>query len=258
MAKLRKWTAYRKLERPYTRFSKFRKKGFVKSRPGKSIIKFDMGDLENGPKYFPIKLELIAKESAQLRANSIEAARISILRRIEKKYGRKGFYMKIKAYPHHVIRENPLAAGAGADRLSTGMKHSFGKTIGTAAQITTGKVLLELHLAEGQELFGRNAIRIGASKISIKTTIQATYKKVKELSEEELMYQKADEAKYALKDAKSQLVEAQEAQQKATTEEEKVSAAEKLSMAQRNLETAEHIKEIEDENLEKYEEEHTK
>ncbi len=32
MAKLRKWCAYRTLERPYTRFSKYRKKGFVKSR----------------------------------------------------------------------------------------------------------------------------------------------------------------------------------------------------------------------------------
>ena len=91
MAKLRKWTAYRTLERPYTRFSKFRKKGFVKSRPGKTVIKFDMGDLVNKGTYFPIKLELIAKESVNIRANSIEAARISILRRIEKKIRKKRF-----------------------------------------------------------------------------------------------------------------------------------------------------------------------
>mgnify|MGYP006306648973 CR=1 FL=1 len=255
MAKLRKWTAYRKLERPYTRFSKFRKKGFVKSRPGKSIIKYDMGDIENGSKYFPIKLELIAKEDAQLRANSIEAARISILRRIEKRYGRKGFHMKIKAYPHHVIRENPLAAGAGADRLSTGMKHSFGKTIGTAAQVTRGKVLIELNLQQGQEDFGRNALKIGSSKISIKTTIQSSYREIKELTEEELMYQKAEEAKYAVKDAREQLELAKQAVSDAQTEEEKVNATQKLELAQKNLETAEHIQELEDQNVEDFEEE---
>ena len=66
MAKLRKWCAYRTLERPYTRFSKFRKKGFVKSRPGKKIIKFDMGNLVKGPDAFPIKLRLISKLSLLL------------------------------------------------------------------------------------------------------------------------------------------------------------------------------------------------
>lgn len=171
MAKLRKWVAYRKLERPYTRFSKFRKKGFVKSRPGKKIIKFDMGDLENRGTNFPICLKMISKDDAQVRTNAIEAARISILRRIEKKYGRFGFYFRLKAVPHQVIRENPLAAGAGADRLSTGMKHSFGKTIGTAAQVKKGSVVLEVFVQEGEENFAREALKVGSSKLPIKTSI---------------------------------------------------------------------------------------
>lgn len=172
MAKLRKWTAYRKLERPYCRFSKYRKKGFVKSRPGKKIIKYDMGSLEQGFAHYPVKLAMISKDDAQIRTNSIEAARIAVLRRVEKKYGRKGFYFRIKAVPHHVIRENPLAAGAGADRLSTGMKHSFGKTIGTAAQVKAGAILMELYLQEGQEASGRDAFRVGSSKLTVKTTVQ--------------------------------------------------------------------------------------
>ncbi len=172
MAKLRKWTAYRTLERPYTRFSKYRKKAFVKARPGKKIIKFDMGDLVNKGKNFPIKLAMISKDDAQIRTNSIESARIAILRRIETKLGRNGFYFQLKVYPHHVIRENPLAAGAGADRLSTGMKHSFGKTIGTAARVTKGKSLMELHLPEGQEELGRKALNVGSTKLTVRTTIQ--------------------------------------------------------------------------------------
>ena len=60
MAKLRKWSAYRKVERPYTRWSKARKKAFVKSRPGKKVIKFDMGDTTGGFNQFPIILQLVS------------------------------------------------------------------------------------------------------------------------------------------------------------------------------------------------------
>lgn len=172
MAKLRKWNAYRTLERPYTRFSKYRKKGFVKSRPGKKIIKFDMGSLQQGFEHYPVRLAMISKDDAQIRTNSIEAARIAVLRRIEKKLGRGGFYFKIKAVPHHVIRENPLAAGAGADRLSTGMKHSFGKTIGTAARVFKGATLMELYLPKGEEAFGREAFRVASTKLTVKVTVQ--------------------------------------------------------------------------------------
>jgi len=172
MAKLRKWIAYRTLERPYTRFSKFRKKAFVKARPGKTIIKFDMGDLVNKGKNFPIKLALISKDSAQVRTNSIEAARIAVLRRVETELGRDGFFFKIKIHPHHIIRENPLAAGAGADRLSTGMKHSFGKAIGTAARVTKGKTIMELYLPVEAEIMGRKALNVASTKLTLKTTTQ--------------------------------------------------------------------------------------
>lgn len=201
--KLRKWTAYRKLERPYTRFSKYRKKAFVKARPGKKIIKFDMGNLVQGEN-FPIKLQLISKDDAQVRTNSIEAARIAVLRRIEKKFGRSGFYFRIKAVPHHTLRENPLAAGAGADRLSTGMKHSFGKTIGTACQVMKGKVIFELYLPNGEESFGREALKVGSSKLTLRTTTQSTIQKVKKLTAEELEYA----AELQRKDAEQKVADA--------------------------------------------------
>lgn len=173
MAKLRKWCAYRTFERPYTRFSKYRKKGFVKSRPGKKVIKFEMGNLSCDRKTtFPVKLALISRDTRLLRANSIEAARVVVTRRVERKLGRMGFYFRIRAYPHHVIRENPLAAGAGADRLSTGMKHSFGKTIATAARVNKGDVVMELYLPQGEEALGRDAFRVVSSKLTITTTTQ--------------------------------------------------------------------------------------
>ena len=37
-------------------------------------------------------------------------------------------------YPHQILRENKQATGAGADRVSQGMRLSFGKNVGTAAE----------------------------------------------------------------------------------------------------------------------------
>jgi len=172
MAKLRKWCAYRTIDRPYTRWSRARKKAFVKSRPGKKVIKFDMGDLVNGRTKYPVILKVISKDLSQVRTNAIEASRVVALKRLEAQYGRTGFYFKIKAVPHQAIRENPLAAGAGADRLSTGMKHSFGKIIGTAAHVEVGKELMEIYLPEGDEAFGRSVLNVAVKKLGLRVTIQ--------------------------------------------------------------------------------------
>ncbi len=94
------------------------------------------------------------------------------MRRVETELGRDGFFFKIKIHPHHIIRENPLAAGAGADRLSTGMKHSFGKAIGTAARVTKGKTIMELYLPVEAEIMGRKALNVASTKLTLKTTTQ--------------------------------------------------------------------------------------
>jgi len=200
MAKLRKWIAYRKVERPYTRWSKSRKKAFVKSRPGKKVIKFDMGDLVGGADQFDLKLQLISRDLAQVRANAIEAARITSLRPLEAQLGRAGFYFKVLMHPHHVIRENPLAAGAGADRLSTGMSHAFGKTIATAAQVEEGKVLMELCLPKEKEALGRLALSKASKKLPVKTTIRDEIRVAKILSAEEMEHKLAAARKMKAQD----------------------------------------------------------
>ena len=172
MVKIRKWCAYKKLERPYTRYSKVRGKAFVKSRPGKKVVKYDMGNLPKGENGFDFRLDLISKEDAQIRTNAIESARIGCLKKIQEELGLENFYLKIKIVPHQAIRENKLAAGAGADRLSTGMKHSFGKITGTAARVRIGKILMSLSLPKDREDFGREMLKRASRKLPVKTTIQ--------------------------------------------------------------------------------------
>lgn len=143
MARLRKAVAYRKIERPYTRKSKYHKKSYVRAIPNNKIVRFVMGNLQAEETYTET-FDLVSKESLQLRHNSIESARLTVNRFLEKHVGKGSFYFRILIYPHHILRENPLASGAGADRMSTGMKKSFGKSIGLAAQVKKGQSIFRV------------------------------------------------------------------------------------------------------------------
>ena len=142
MARLRKAVSCRRIERPYTRVSKYREKGYIRANPHRKIVRYVMGAASQK---FPYVLELRSKSELQIRDNSIEAARQSSNRLLEKVVGPSNYILRIRVFPHHILRENPLAAGAGADRFSTGMAHSFGKPIGSAAQIRKGQVIAEIH-----------------------------------------------------------------------------------------------------------------
>ncbi len=141
MAKLIRASAWRRLERPYTRKSKYRSKAFVRAVPTNKVVKFEMGQLS---KPFPHVVTLHSAVDIQIRHNALESARKSANRLLETKLGRLGYKLKIRVYPHHILRNNPLASGAGADRMSTGMKMSFGKAVGIAARVYKGQTILEV------------------------------------------------------------------------------------------------------------------
>lgn len=169
MAKLRKFSAYRRLERPYTRKSKFKKKSFVRASPPNKIVRFVMG---NPKKKFSHKINLISKIDIQIRHNAIESARQTSNRLLEKKLGKENFLLELRIYPHHILRENPLAAGAGADRMSTGMKKSFGKPIGIAARVKKGQTVIQLSVDKQHLNTGRLAVKRAAQKLPCSCSIQ--------------------------------------------------------------------------------------
>lgn len=148
MAKLRKFVAYRHLERPYTRKSKYKKKAFVKASPGLRIVRFNLGDQK---KKFTYSVFLKTKSALQIRSNSIESARQVSNRVLENKLGKTNYRMTVRIYPHHILREHSLASGAGADRTSTGMAHAYGKPVGLAAQLKKGAIIFHVE-AEKQHL----------------------------------------------------------------------------------------------------------
>lgn len=171
MAKLRKFSAYQNLERPYTRISKFTKLNYVRGGfPQMKIIKFDMGTVN---KTYDAVVKLNVCRSMNIRHNALESARLISNRYLEKTLG-KNFHLRLKVYPFHVLRENPLASGAGADRMSTGMKMSYGKSISCAARMKEGQTVLELRVDKANVKIGKEALSLSAKKLpcSCKVVVQ--------------------------------------------------------------------------------------
>jgi len=78
----------------------------------------------------------------------------------------------VLVFPHHVMRENAMATGAGADRFQTGMRLSFGKPIGTAARVRAGQRILEVRVPPGKDFVVKRAFKIASSKLPVPTKIE--------------------------------------------------------------------------------------
>jgi large subunit ribosomal protein L10e len=184
MASLRKASAYsKKHARPNTRTSKKRSKAFIKTIPPIKVVKFNMGKKKKyDDNEFDVILRLISEEKVQIRDNAIEAARQSITRKLEKELP-GNFYFEIRVYPHHILRENKMLTGAGADRMQSGMKHSFGKAGGRAAMIDPGKdIFLIATSGEKGIKIVRTALKAIRAKLPCKTKIQIEILSKKEIN----------------------------------------------------------------------------
>lgn len=141
MVGLRSFRCYRRLERPYTRRSKYKKKNYVRSFPNHKIARFDMGT----KKLYTHLVKFVAKGTLQIRHNALESARLVVQTRMNEYVG-TNYFMKLHPFPHHALRENKMLGGAHADRLQTGMAHSFGKVVNTAAQVMQGGVIFTTYV----------------------------------------------------------------------------------------------------------------
>ena len=124
----------------YTRTAKrVVKKAFVRGVPGSKIVHFDMGNAQGDYSYI---VKLISKTPVQIRDSALDSSRVIVNRDLDTILGLNNYHLQIRAYPHHVLRENAIISGAGADRLQTGMRHSFGRPIGRAARIRRGQAIM--------------------------------------------------------------------------------------------------------------------
>lgn len=168
---LRPAKCYRNVKRPYTRSSKKRSKNFVKGAPDPKIRRFEMG---NSKKNFSLNVNLVTKQSVQIRHNALEAVRMATNKFLNDAIGKENYFFKVLIYPHQILRENPLATGAGADRYQTGMRKSFGKPIGTAAIVKKNQKILLIRIDENKKEIAKKALKIAGAKLP--TTCDIVYK----------------------------------------------------------------------------------
>jgi len=160
---LRAAKCYSKLERPNTRVSmKKPRRSYVKGVPASKIHRFETGS----PKpQFTTRMFLVSKNPVQIRHNALEAARVAVSKSLAKSVGEDAYFLKVLIYPHHILRENPLATGAGADRFQTGMRKSFGRPVGSAARVRKNQRILEIRVSPGYESSGKKALKVASSKM---------------------------------------------------------------------------------------------
>ena len=134
----------RKPAKMYRNISKkaYTRREYMGGVPGSKIVQFEMGNLSQE---FPTEVDLVVEESCQIRHSALEAARITANRRLMKEVGRSNFHFKVRVFPHHVLRENKQATGAGADRVSEGMRLAFGKAVGTAARVDANQKIMTVY-----------------------------------------------------------------------------------------------------------------
>lgn len=130
--------------------------------PAPRITQFDLG---NPRADFPLKITLIGEESCQIRHNALEAARIAAVRLLNKKVGPVNYHLKIRIYPNNVLRENKQATGAGADRVSDGMRKAFGKAVGTAARVCVGQSLITVSTTKVYFKVAKEALKRASMKL---------------------------------------------------------------------------------------------
>ena len=123
------------------------------------------------------QVSLVSSEKVQVRDNALESCRQFVNKALERAIP-GDFYFVVKVYPHHILRENKTAAGAGADRLSSGMKHSFGITMGRAAIVAPGKEIFFVSCAtEKAARVAKDALTKVKSKVPFRNKI--TFEKIK-------------------------------------------------------------------------------
>ena len=158
------YTMPRKPGRMYReiRGQSYTRKEYMGGVPHVKVGQFTMG---NRHADFDKELTLVAKEKCQIRDGALEAARVVVTRYLTKNVGEGNFKAKILVYPHHVLRENKQATGAGADRLSEGMRRAFGKAVGSAARIEHDQELVKVWVNEDHVDSAKEALRKAAMKL---------------------------------------------------------------------------------------------
>jgi large subunit ribosomal protein L10e len=169
MAGLRKFKCYRVVKRSYTRKSKYKSKSYIKGATVCKVVRHVMG---NPKKKYKFEVSLRTKVRTQVRDNALESARLSSNRKLDEKIGKTDYFFRIRPYPHHILRENKMLVGAGADRMQTGMKKAFGKVVGVAAQLKKDQKVFSVYVNKANVLHAKEALKAAIRRLPFDAAVK--------------------------------------------------------------------------------------
>jgi large subunit ribosomal protein L10e len=143
----------------YQKNKPYPKSRFNRGVPDAKIRIYDVGARKNGVDDFPFCYHIVSRELEQITSEALEAARIQANKYMTKKANKESFHMRIRCHPFHVLRINKMLSCAGADRLQTGMRQSWGKPQGTTARVRIGQILISIRTKEQYRAAAQEALR---------------------------------------------------------------------------------------------------
>ncbi len=168
MAQKRPWHCYAKwTRRPYQhKRSANHRREYARGGAQSKIVRFWGGNKEKDWNDWELVVGLKVNHQIQISSNSLEAIRITINSALQKKLGRLNYRVRIRPKPFQKIRENRMLAFAGADRIQSGMRNSFGRASGVCARVRAGQIIVDVGTSIKDLPLVRDRLRIASMKIS--------------------------------------------------------------------------------------------
>jgi len=126
-------------------------------------------------------ISLKVDKQIQISSNALEAIRITVNGSLQKHLGRANYRFRVRPKPFQKYRENRMLAFAGADRVQSGMRNSFGRSTGVCARVQAGAIICDVGTNLKNLPLVRDRLRIASMKISSSCQIVVIKYKTQEL-----------------------------------------------------------------------------
>ncbi|MFX0007189.1 MAG: 50S ribosomal protein L16 [Promethearchaeota archaeon] len=168
MAHKRPWHCYSSWSRrpfQYKRSSN-RRREYARGGSQSKIQRYWGGNTNEAWEDWELVIGLKANNQVQISSNTLEAIRVTINGVLQRKLGRQNYRLRIRPKPFQKYRENRMLAFAGADRVQSGMRNSFGRSTGVCARIRAGQVVADVGCYLRNLPLIRDRLRVASMKIS--------------------------------------------------------------------------------------------
>jgi large subunit ribosomal protein L10e len=183
MASRRPWRCYSSWSRrPYQhKRSANHRREYARGGSQSKIVRFWGGNKAIPWEDWELVVGLRVNRQIQISSNALEAIRITINSALQNKIGRVNYRFRVRPKPFQKYRENRMLAFAGADRVQSGMRNSFGRSTGVCARVRAGSIVCDVGTSLKDLPIVRDRLRIASMKISCLCTIVVLKYKTPEL-----------------------------------------------------------------------------